>query len=238
MTPIAAIKRRLHRDIVADPVLHARVLNLYLCGEAYPHAVDDYFPVEHVECPDLAARMRDHLQDEDKHVALYTKAIHKLGQEVIELPARDIFNHVIRSHTPEPWKVDPKAGRDARTERVANFLAHAHYLEKRVARSLEWHHEACAQAASDFPLKAVAAVLADETRHVAYTRDAVNDLLPRARASAVLARHERAERRANCDFSSRELRRLLREERAHWPGGRRGFYRACAWAMRGALALA
>ena len=31
-----AIKRRLHRDIVADPVLHGRVLNLYLNGELIP----------------------------------------------------------------------------------------------------------------------------------------------------------------------------------------------------------
>src|SRR5262245_42269048 len=72
---VDAAKSRSHRDIVADPILHARVLNLYLCGEAYPHAVDDYFPVEHVDSPDLAQRMRSHLKEEDKHAALYAKAI-------------------------------------------------------------------------------------------------------------------------------------------------------------------
>jgi hypothetical protein len=42
---VGAVKRRLHRDIVADPVLHGLVLNLYLNGERYPHRVDDYFPL-------------------------------------------------------------------------------------------------------------------------------------------------------------------------------------------------
>ena len=41
---IDGVKARLHRDIVADPVLHGMVLNLYLNGEQYPHRVSDYFP--------------------------------------------------------------------------------------------------------------------------------------------------------------------------------------------------
>ena len=41
MSAIDAVKRRLHREIVADPVLHGLVLNLYLNGEEYPHLVDD-----------------------------------------------------------------------------------------------------------------------------------------------------------------------------------------------------
>ncbi len=238
MNPIDSIKRRLHRDIVADPVLHARVLNLYLCGEAYPHAVDDYFPVEHVECPELAGMMRTHMQEEDKHIALYAKAIHKLGQEVVDLPNADIFNHVIRSHTAAPWRVEAEHDRDTRTDRVANFLAHAHWLEKRVARSLEFHHDACAHSASDFPGKAVAAVLADETRHVSYTHEAVYDLLPRQRAHDIIEHHRQAEHRANLDFSSRELRRLIGAEGSHWPTARKPIYRACAFVMRGVLACA
>ena len=235
---ITAIKKRLHRDIVADPILHARVLNLYLCGEAYPHAVDDYFPVQHVDCPELAALMRTHQQDEDKHIALYAKAIHKLGAEVIDLPDASIFNHVIRAHTPEPWRVDAGLDRDARLDRVANFMAHAHWLEKRVARSLEFHHEACAHAASEFPGKAVAAVLADETRHVSYTHDAIFDLVSRQRALDILESHRRAEHRANLDFSSSQLRRLLVEEGGRWPAAGRPLYRACSFVMRGVLACA
>src|SRR4051812_30683285 len=122
MAVISSIKKRLHRDIVVDPVLHARVLNLYLCGEAYPHAVDDYFPVEHAEevsGPELAVTMRAHLADEDKHVVLYAKAIRKLGEEVIELADADIFNHVIRSHTPDPWRVEPGMDVDDKRDRIA-----------------------------------------------------------------------------------------------------------------------
>lgn len=235
---IDSIKQRLHRDIVADPLLHARVLNLYLCGEAYPHAVDDYFPVAHVQCPELAAKMRAHLQDEDKHVALYAKAIGKLGQAVIDLDGSAIFNHVIRAHTAAPWRVEAGMDADTTRERVANFLAHAHFLEKRVAHSLGMHQEACAHSPSEYPGKAVAAVLADEIRHVGYTREAVFDLLPRQRALDVLAHHQRAELRANLDFSSTQLRRLLREEAPHWPAARRPFYRACSHAMRGLLLCA
>jgi hypothetical protein len=235
---IDSIKRRLHRDIVADPVLHARVLNLYLCGEAYPHAVDDYFPVEHVDCPQLAEMMREHMAEEDKHIALYAKAIHKLGQEVIDLPAEDIFNHVIRGHTPDPWRVDAGMSIDRKRDRIAHFLAHAHCLEKRVARSLEYHLDACAHSPSDYPGKAVAAVLSDEQRHVRYTGEAVFDLVPRQRAQDILQAHRRAEKRANLDFSTRELQRLLREETEHWPAQRRSLYRGCAFFMRGVLACA
>ena len=84
------------------------------------------------------------------------------------------------------------------------------FLEKRIARSLEFHHEACAQATtSDFPGKAVAAVLSDEIRHVSYTREAVFDLVARQRANDILERHRISEKRANLDFSASQLRRLI-----------------------------
>jgi len=235
---IDGIKRRLHRDIVADPVLHARVLNLYLCGEAYPHQVDDYFPHRHVDCPDLSTRMQQHLEDEDKHVALYSRAISKLGESVQSLAPEHVFNHVIRGQSTEPWSVDETMDADTRTFRVASFLAHAHVLERRVARSLDFHLDACTHAASPYPAKAVAAVLADEHRHVQYTRDAVFDLLPKQRAGDLLRSHERAESRANLEFSSRQLKRLLVEEAPHWPDGNRSFYRLCAGLMQGVLAIA
>jgi hypothetical protein len=232
---VRTIKRRLHRDIVADPCLHARVLNLYLCGEAYPHTVDDYFPVGSVACPELAAAMAAHFRDEDKHVALYTKAIRKLGQAVVDLPPQHVFNHVIRVHTAQPWRVDEGMPIDARHERVAHFLAHAHWLEKRIEHSLGMHVEACMHSSCEYAHKAVAAVLGDETRHVRYTRDAVFDLVPRQRALDILEHHRRAERRANLDFSSTQLRRLLREEPARWSAGGNALYGACSAAMKGLL---
>lgn len=231
-------KRRLHRDIVADPLLHARVLNLYLNGEAYPHSVDDYFPVAHVEAPELAARMRTHMAEEDKHIALYAKAIGKLGHAVEDLPHACIFNAVIRHHTPQSWAVRSEQDRETKRLRLAHFLAHAHCLEKRVARSLEMHLDACAHAASPYPAKAVAAVLSDEYEHVRYTAEAVDELLPRAAAQAVWAVHVAAEKRANLDFSSSQLKRLLRENPSSWPAARRGYYRACSVAMRGLLSHA
>lgn len=232
---IDGTKRQLHRDIVADPVLHARVLNLYLNGEAYPHRVDDYFPVAHVEAPELAERMRTHMAEEDKHIALYAKAIGKLGQEVEDLPHACIFNAVIRHHTPASWAVRREQAPALQRLRLAHFLAHAHCLEKRVARSLEMHLDACAHSASPYPAKAVAAVLGDEHEHVRYTAEAVNELLPRSEAAKVWSLHIAAEKRANLDFSSSQLKRLLRENRSNWPGSRRGYYALCAWGMRGLL---
>ena len=235
---VDSIKQQLHRDIVADPILHARVLNLYLCGEAYPHAVDDYFPVQHVDCPELAAKMRSHLREEDKHVVLYGKAIQKLGAEVLQLPEWCIFNHVIRTHTPESWRVDSGLDRQSRLDKVANFFAHAHFLESRVARSLEYHHDACVRAGCDYAGRVVGLVLSDELHHVEYTREAVYDLVSRDRANKILENHRAAEFRANLDFSYRQLRRLLIEEPARWPGSHALFYRSCSFVMQGVLACA
>ena len=232
---IDRIKSRLHRDIVADPVLHGAILNLYLNGEAYPHRVDDYFPVGYVSEPELAAQMTRHAQEEDKHIALYRKAINRLGQEVVELPLSCIFNTVIRNHTEASFSIAANDDPDARTLKVAHFMAHAHCLEKRVARSLEYHVEACAHSASDYPTKAVGAVLADEYEHVRYTGEAVNALLPQRVANQVWAHHRRAEWRGNLDFSASQLRRVLVEHGQRWSGSRRGLYRASAWVLSGLL---
>jgi hypothetical protein len=228
MGVISSIKRQLHREIVADPVLHGLVLNLYLNGEQYPHRVKDYFPLAAVEDARLEARMRLHMREEDKHVALYIKAIGVLGQPVTELPLKDIYNEVIRGHTPAGFAMDDRDDRDARTLKLAHFMGHLHFLEMRIARSLEYHAEACAQSASPFVAKAVGAVLKDEGGHVVYTREAVDALLPRRIAARVLAMHRGAESRANLDFSAHQLGRLVRENGDRFGNGSRLMYRACA----------
>lgn len=217
------IKRRLHRDIVADPVLHGRVLNLYLNGEQYPHRVVGYFPMASVEDPALERRMRQHLREEDKHVALYTKAIRDLGQPVTELPMEDIYNTVIGRHTPAP-ALQARDPADRNRANLAHFLAHLHYLESRVAQSLDYHLDACAHAAHPYPAKAVHAILYDERDHASYTREAVFDLVPRRIAREILAVHRRAEASANREFSARELKRLLTEERGRFRALSRALY--------------
>ena len=235
---IDRIKARLHRDIVADPVLHGMVLNLYLNGEQYPHRVDDYFPFAAAEEPELERRMRAHVADEDKHIALYTRAIEKLEQPITIQPLDDTFNGVIRRHTPVSFTIVPADGRDARREKLAHFFAHLHFLEKRVARSLEYHLDACAHSASDYPQKVVGAVLGDEHGHVRYTHEVVGELVPAGAAAAVLDVHARAERRANLDFSAGQLARLVRDERRRFPSTRGRVYGACAALLKGVLAIA
>jgi hypothetical protein len=232
------IKSQLHRDIVADPLLHGLVLNLYLNGEQYPHRVADYFPFAAVEDPELESMMRAHLADEDKHIALYTRAIERLGQPVVVQPLADVFNHVIRRHTPVSFAIAAGDSRDTCRQKLAHFFAHLHFLEKRVARSLDYHYEACASAASAYPEKVIGVVLGDETRHVRYTREVVAQLLPVKQARATLELHARAERRANLAFSAGQLGRLLREQKTRFPRFRGAAYRTCVTLLAGALAIA
>lgn len=238
MIIVDRIKARLHRDIVADPVLHGLVLNLYLNGEQYPHRVSDYFPFAAVEDPGLERRMRSHMADEDKHIALYARALEKLGQPVTVQPLDETFNGVIRRHTRASFTLAADDDRDTRRHKLAHFFAHLHFLEKRVARSLEYHVDACAHSASDYPQKAIAVVLGDEGRHVRYTREAVAELLPARIAHDVLEEHARAERRANLDFSAGQLGRLVREQIGRFPRWRGRIYGACTALLSGALSLA
>lgn len=237
MLIVDRIKKRLHRDIVADPVLHGLVLNLYLNGEQYPHRVSDYFPFAAVEEPELERRMRSHMADEDKHIALYTRALEKLGQPVVVQPLDETFNGVIRAHTPASFALAEGDSRDTCRHKLAHFFGHLHFLEKRVARSLEYHLDACAHSISDYPQKVIGAVLGDETRHVRYTREVVGEVVPARIAADVLRIHARAERRANLDFSSGQLGRLVRERAAHFPRLRGRIYGACASLLRGVLSL-
>jgi hypothetical protein len=235
---VDTVKRRLHRDIVADPLLHGLVLNLYMNGERYPHRVDDYFPLAAATDANLERLMRRHMAEEDRHIAIYTRAIQKLEQPVLELPLIDVYNEVIRRHTSASFAIYASDDADARRLKLAHFFGHLHVLEKRIARSLEFHLDACAQAACPYPEKAVAAVLRDELRHVSYTLEVVRHLLPARDAVRVLHLHCRAECRANLDFSSRQLGRLTREHAGRFPSARRALYRACTSILSGALACA
>jgi hypothetical protein len=141
--------------------------------------------------------------------------------------AADIYNEGIRRHTTTSFAIAAVDDLDARRLKLAHFFAHLHFLEKRIARSLEYHVDACAHAVSDYPEKAVSTVLRDELRHVSYTREVVRHLLPAGEAAAVLTLHAQAERRANLDFSARQLGRLLREHASRFPRVRGALYRGC-----------
>src|SRR5438552_50194 len=135
------IKASWHRDLVAEPRLHAWVLNLYRAGERYPTTVDDYFPVEHAPWPWLRAAMTAHAADEERHGRIFARLIEDAGGEVRDdLRGHDVYNAVIRQQTPCTFRIQLSDGPDEKRERLAHFLAHAHCLETRVYRSLEHHH--------------------------------------------------------------------------------------------------
>lgn len=234
---IDGIKSSLHRDVVANPVCHGWVLNLFLNGERYPETVCDYFQSEYAPHTELAASITRHAADEAKHVRLYTHALKSLGQPVVELTPPFVFNEVVRSFTPATFHIVPDDPPDVRRYKLANFLAHAHFLEKRVGRSIEYHADACAALGRDTVGKCVAAVIRDESRHVSYTREAVFDLLPRPTAEDLLDMHRRAEAKANLEFSRRLLRMFLQRFDDGVRPHRKILYRICRSFMDGADCL-
>jgi hypothetical protein len=233
---IRAIKNQWHRDLVADPETHAWVLSLYRAGELHPQTVDDYFPLAAAEDATLRDAMARHSADEARHVKIYDGAIAKLGRTRTDFDGMDVFNVVIRSETAATFRTDDVASADLRRERLAHFLAHAHFLEKRITRSLEFHLDACARFDRRDVERAVSVVHADEARHTSYTLRAVFDLLPRARALAIVDVHRRGEARANLRFSARQVRAFLERFGPSTKRSHAALYRACAGAMEAARA--
>jgi hypothetical protein len=231
---IDRVKERFHRDIASDPVTHGWVLNLYLAGERYPQRVCDYFQDRFAPSEQLAADLRRHSRDEDKHVRLFAHGLKQLDQPVIELPLGDVFNEVIRSFTPGTFHIVEPDPPEVRRRKLANFLAHAYHLEARIARSFEYHAEACEAVGQTGIARVVAAIHKDESHHVRYTREGVFELLPRRQAQEVLELHRRAEARANLTFSGRQVRGFLARFPASTNRHRRALYRLSAFVMEGA----
>jgi hypothetical protein len=231
---IHSIKERFHADLVANPLTHGWVLNLYRGGERYPRRVCDYFQSDFAPTGQLAARLRQHAAEEDKHVHLFGQALQSIQQPVVEIDLGDVFNEVIRSFTPGTFHIEERDSPASRRRKLANFLAHAHHLEKRVARSFGYHIDACERSQNGHIAGLVERARRDEEEHVRYTREAVFDLLGRREAQEVMETHRRAEARANLMFSQRQVRAFLRHFGASYPRARRWLYQVCATLMESA----
>src|SRR6266850_61275 len=228
---IDRIKGGFHGDLVANPMTHGWVLNLYRGGERYPQRVCDYFQSDFAPNADLATQLRRHAAEEDKHVYLFAQALKTLEQPVVEVELGDVFNEVIRCFTPGTFHIVESDGPEARRRKLANFLAHAHHLEKRVARSFGYHIDACERVRKDESAGLVARAKHDEEGHVRYTRVAVFDLLTRRDAQQVMEVHKRAEARANLLFSQRQVRVFLAKYASELPKYRQWLFRICATIM-------
>lgn len=223
------LKLRWHRDLIADPDTHAWVLNLYRAGERHPETVDDYFPSGLAPWPWLANALEAHRRDEARHAGLFAAAVRALDREVRDdVRDFDVFNEMIRACTPGGFRAEPGASDARRREVLAGFLAHAHQLELRVTRSLEFHLEACEQLNARTAARVTAAVLRDETRHATYTRAAAYELVSRAKADELFALHRRAEAKANLLFSERQVRTFLARFADRTDRAGRALYRASA----------
>ncbi len=231
---IDSVKGRFHRDLVANPVTHGWVLNLYRGGERYPQRVCDYFQSDFAPTPELAARLRQHAADEDKHVHLFSSALKTLEQPVMDADLGDVFNEVVRSFTPGTFHIQESDAPEVRRHKLANFLAHAHHLEKRVAHSFAYHIDACERGGKSTIADLVSRTKKDEDRHVQYTRATVFDLLTHREAQAVMELHRRAEARANLRFSQRQVRVFLAQFGDTTPKYRQWLFRICATIMEAA----
>ncbi len=218
------IKNMWHRDLASHPTTHAWVLNLYRAGERHPQTVTDYFPYAHAPWPELANKMRKHEHDEERHTKMYARAIESLGEPVVDLEGFDVFNEVIRDRTHASFGIEESDAADQKREKVAHFLAHAHFLEKRIALSLQFHLDACQRAGCDRVTTVVETVLADEEQHVAYSIEAVHALLTRKGAAEVIDLHKRGEAKANLAFSHHQVKTAMRRFRSHIKRAHRGLY--------------
>ena len=234
MNIVDSIKGRFHGDMVSNPVIHGWVLNLYRAGERYPQRVCDYFQSDFAPNADLAAQLRRHAAEEDKHVHLFSQALHSLDQPIVEVDLGDVFNEVIRSFTPGTFHILAEDSTEVRRLKLANFLAHAHHLEKRVARSFAYHMDACERADRGEIAELVSRAKHDEEGHVRYTRVAVFDLLTRSKANEVMETHRRAEARANLVFSQRQVHAFLSRFASEIPKRRQWLFRICATIMEAA----
>ena len=81
-----------------------------------------------------------------------TSTSHLFGQalktiesaRVLDADLGDVFNEVIRSFSRLARFILSKlTARKWRRRKLANFMAHAHHLEKRVAQSFAYHMDAC-----------------------------------------------------------------------------------------------
>lgn len=231
---VDGIKARFHADLVADPQVHGWVLNLYRGGERYPQRVCDYFQSEFAPTEQLSGAIRRHAADEDKHVRLFSHAIASIHQPVVEIDMGDIFNEVIRAFTPGTFHIRESDREPVRRTKLANFLAHAHFLEKRVARSFAYHLDACGNTPRPAIIHTMVTAKRDENRHVAYTREAVYELLPRKQADETMAIHRRVEAKANLIFSQKQVHAFLARFSCTVPYQRRMLYRVCAMLMENA----
>ena len=231
---ITSMKGRFHRDLVANPLTHGWVLNLYRSGERYPQRVCDYFQSDFAPTQELAVLLRQHSADEDKHVLLFSQALKTLKQPVIEADLGDVFNEVVRSFTPGTFHIQESDSPEVRRRKLANFLAHAHHLEKRVAQSFAYHMDACERSGKNTIASLVSRTKTDEDRHVSYTRETVFDLLTRKEAQTVMDLHRRAEAKANLKFSQRQVRKFLAQFGDITPKHRRWLYQICATVMEAA----
>jgi len=235
---IDKIKSRFHQDLAANPEAHGWVLNLYRGGERYPQRVCDYFQSEFAPNRHLAQALVDHASDEDQHVQRFTHALQLRGQPVVEINLGDVFNQIIREFTPGTFHIQSSDDADSRRWKLANFLAHAHHLEKRVDHSFDYHIDACQAIGQEKIARIIGSIQRDEKRHVEYTRHAVLDLLTRRQADDVMRTHRIAEAKANLLFSQRQVQTFLRHYPAASPRRRRLLFRLCAYIMEGAGHLA
>jgi len=209
MGVIDRMKLRWHRDLASNPRTHGWVLNLYRAGEQHPETVQDYFPFQHAPWSELADSISGHAADERRHTLLYTALIERMGEPVVELGGWDVYNRVIREHTPSSWAIDENDSSDEKRTKLANFMAHANCLERRVLGSLEYHMEACARLGNRRVVKLMEGVYRDEVRHVGYTAEALGALVTRAEAARILAVHQKAEAAADRAFSAAQVRSFL-----------------------------
>lgn len=204
-------KRLIHRHIMSDHTLHEWQLNLYLAIERAPAMVLDYIPVDEVEDGRLRRDFLRHRAEERKHELLFLRALKRIGGRDLSFPYEATYNRAVDQagchHGHRPF-------RDG-IEDMTRWLLHIHVIEQRGLASFLYKAEACRHAGLEEVSRDIEGILADEERHVGYTREALRDLLGPARAEKRLREALRIESRAHVAYSRRFVEEFLRIGPSH-----------------------
>jgi len=230
MIPVWA-KQLFHDHAVREPKLHEWLLNLYLSIERVPEAVTDFFPLEQVDDESLRRKFQRHWAEERKHEHLFLKALDLIGGVDLGYPYDYTYNQAVAdagcTHGQRPLRPGAEGLED-----LAQLLVHVHVIEQRGLASFEFNAKSCRRYGLHEIERYVEIVRADEARHVAYSKEALYDLVGKRRGQALLREALRKEVHAHHAYSRWVVEEFLARSQHFRTRTSRTFYRFAAEFLR------
>ncbi|MFT7522114.1 MAG: fatty acid desaturase [Kiritimatiellia bacterium] len=190
------MKVRWFMDILRAPEARLHLWSLYYHGEAY----EELHPLGvwiHKLAPHWASNLRSHLDDENRHAALFAGLLAAEGHAPRPLQGEeDVGWYLLHQVVPDVCRAAGRPGLLS-AEHSARYLGFLHSLERRSVSDLEALLEAAKQLGDQPVCGVVTDILADERWHAAWTWRAMCKIAgSAAEAEAIYEPIRTAERRA------------------------------------------